>query len=71
MEITRVSRLSGKQHTLDLPITPAELDRWDAGGEYVQVVFPNLSPGQREFLMTGITPEEWAATFPEPADENG
>jgi len=37
--------------------------RWEAG-EYVQIVFPELSLEQREFLITGITPAEWDALFP-------
>ena len=58
MEITRVSPLSGKSHTMDLDITQAQIDRYSAG-EFVQVVFFNLSAGEREFIKTGITPEEW------------
>jgi hypothetical protein len=26
-------------------------------------VFPNLTPSQREFVMTGITDEEWEEAF--------
>ena len=29
-------------------------------GELIQNVFPDLSPDDREFLMTGVTAEEWA-----------
>ena len=62
MQIIRRSSLSGKMHTMDLPITQEELTRWDAG-ELVQNVFPYLTPSQREFLMTGVTEEEWEDTF--------
>ena len=34
----------------------------NAGG-LIQDAFPFLSPGEREFLMTGITPEEWDSIF--------
>ena len=30
------------------------------GCELIQNAMPNLSADEREFLMTGITPEEWA-----------
>lgn len=36
-----------------------------AAGTLVQNVFPGLSADDREFLMTGITPEEWDAAFGE------
>lgn len=28
-------------------------------GALVQVVFPEMSPDQREFLISGLTPEQW------------
>jgi len=31
----------------------------------VQVEFPNMSESDREFLMTGITPQEWNDIFKE------
>jgi hypothetical protein len=37
--------------------------KWQMSGEYVQDAFKDLSPEQREFLMTGITPKEWNDTF--------
>lgn len=65
MRIKRKSPFSGKVHEMDLPVTDEQLTRW-AAGELAQRVWPNLSPGQREFIMTGITPEEWDETFKEP-----
>ena len=64
MLIERTSMISGKTNSMELPITNAQLDRW-TGGELIQNVFPDLSVDQREFLMTGITPEEWDLTFGE------
>jgi len=34
-------------------------------GKFIQDAFNFLTPDEREFLMTGITPEEWAETFKE------
>jgi hypothetical protein len=31
--------------------------------QFIQVLFPNMSPEDREFLLTGITPEEWNNLF--------
>lgn len=64
MRITRRSRLSGKEHTLDLDITQEQIDQYQAG-TLLQDAFPNLSPEHREFFHTGITPEEWDAAFSE------
>jgi len=64
MEIIRKSPFSGVIHAMDLDVTQEQLDRFDNGrGEFVQVVFSHLSPGEREFIKTGITPEEWDAMF--------
>ena len=39
MMITKKSMFSGKANTMDLPVTRAQLDRWQ-GGELIQNVFP-------------------------------
>tara|TARA_R110002020_G_scaffold22920_12_gene76896 strand:+ start:1288 stop:1509 length:222 start_codon:yes stop_codon:yes gene_type:complete len=59
MLVSRVSQFSGISRTLDLPITQEQLDSW-MEGKLIQEAFPHLSADQREFLMTGSTPEEWA-----------
>lgn len=64
MELTRTSIATGKIHTMELPITPEQLEEW-RNGRLIQDVFPNLSKDQREFIMTGITAEEWDALFSE------
>lgn len=69
MKITRKSLFSGKEHTLDLPITPQQLDDWRSRRKLIQEAMPDLTPDQREFLMTGATPEEWANAFPAEDEE--
>ena len=64
MNITRKSPFSGNINTLDLDITQDQLDQWNNGG-LAQYVFPDLTPGEREFLMTGITDAEWNGVFEE------
>lgn len=34
------------------------LNEW-RNGKLIQEAFPMLSDNEREFIMTGITPEEW------------
>jgi hypothetical protein len=62
MMITKKSMFSGTAHTMELPVTQAQLDRWQ-GGELIQTVFPFLSVSEREFLMTGVTAAEWDHEF--------
>jgi hypothetical protein len=58
IKVTRRSVISGKVTTLDLPITREELDAY-LSGEDEDYLFPELAPPLREFIMSGITPEEW------------
>lgn len=62
MKVSRRSILSGEIVTMDLDVTQEELDRF-AAGEFAQRVWPHLSPGIREFLINGITPQEWEEQF--------
>jgi len=58
MLIERKSMFTGKINVMDLDVTYDELERW-MDGELIQKVFPHLTTDEREFLMTGTTPEEW------------
>jgi len=58
MIITRTSMFTGVTRSLDLPITEAQYRAWEEG-ELLQNAFPNLAPGLREFIKTGVTDEEW------------
>ena len=61
MEITRTSGLTGKTHTRFIPgLTEDAIKAWQAGA-FIQDAMPNISPDDREFIKTGITPEEWTA----------
>lgn len=62
MEITRNSRATGKVHTIDLPITQEQIDKYNSGA-LVQDAFPHLTADQREFIVSGATAEEWVNLF--------
>jgi len=64
MKVTRTSAFTGITRSLDLPITEADLLAWQ-NGMLIQDACPDLTADQREFVMTGITPEEWDAEFGE------
>lgn len=63
MLVTCLSPFSHTRNTIDLDVTAEQLARYENGEELIQNVFPNLLPEHREFIKTGITPEEWDATF--------
>lgn len=63
MRVTKRDPFSGKINTMDLNITEEEIDRWRDGSELIQNAFPHLTADQREFLMTGIMPDEWDKAF--------
>lgn len=68
MKVTAISQLSGKEATMDINITEDELYRVENRyhtNELIQNIVPNLTMEEREFLMTGITSEEWNNMFGE------
>jgi hypothetical protein len=56
MRIIRRSLVSGETNVMDLPVTQMQLQEWKNGG-LIQNVFPHLTPDEREFIQTGITPK--------------
>jgi len=64
MKITKTSILSGKTRTKEINVNQSQIDKWVAG-MLIQDAMPNVSVDEREFIKTGITPEEWAETFGE------
>jgi len=71
IQVTRLSVLTRKMNTMELPISQEHLDIYDTVGDIlVQDAFPNLDKEQREFLISGITPQEWNNTFGEEEDDD-
>lgn len=62
MLITKKSAFTGIEHTLEIPVTQAQLDLWNSGVS-IQNAMPNISAEDREFIKTGVTAQEWDDTF--------
>ena len=62
MLITRRSPFTGKVCHKELNTTQVQIDNWNRG-MLAQSAFPDLSAEDREFVMTGITGEEWDDAF--------
>jgi hypothetical protein len=65
MYIKRKSVISGIERTRSIPVNPDDYISWQAGLGSVQDLMPYLSGNDREFILSGITPEEWDEAFAE------
>ena len=64
MLIRKHSILTGELNEMDIPVTIEKFLAWGrARSLRIQQAFPGLDAGQREFLISGTTPEEWTAAF--------
>ena len=52
--------LTNKTHIREIDVTREQVENWQ-GGMLIQEAMPNLSVDDREFIMTGTTPDEWDA----------
>lgn len=68
MLITKRSILTNKEHTRDIPMTPEQYRAYLTGNLTIQNALPFLSDNDREFLLSGATPEEWDEEF---GDDDG
>lgn len=57
-DVTQVSPFSRKTHIMRIKMKQADLKAW-INGKTIQDALPYLTADEREFLMTGITAEEW------------
>ena len=69
MNITRISAFTNKVHTMDIDVTQEQLSSWESG-TLIQNAMPHLSADEREFIMTGVTPSEWAEAFGSSEEED-
>lgn len=52
------------QRAIDLGVPEAAIEEWLDGG-LIQNVMPWLSVDDREYILTGLSPEEWGKLFSE------
>ena len=63
MYIKRKSVISGIERTRSIPVNLDEYVAWQAGLGNIQDLMPYLNDNDREFILSGITPEEWDEAF--------
>lgn len=49
--------VTGKNYSVSFPIE--KLAEYESREKHIQDIFPDMTAEQREFLMTGLTPDEW------------
>lgn len=59
MLVTKTSKISGITRTKEIDVTEEQMRQWKEEKALIQVAMPDVSPSDREFIMSGITEEEW------------
>lgn len=63
MLIKRKSPVSDTINEMEIDVTEEQLNKWKFGGMLIQDALPDLTEYEREFIMTGITKDEWTELF--------
>jgi hypothetical protein len=67
MKIRKRSLISGKISEMNIDVNRDLYVMWESSPvetrPHVQNAFPMLTPDEREFILTGVTPEEWKDLF--------
>lgn len=69
MLIKRKSVITGVERTRNIPVNPDDMIAWEKGLGSIQDVMPYLNDNDREFILSGITAEEWDCAFSEEIEE--
>jgi len=48
---------------MEIAVTCSQIYDWEVEGMLIQQAMPNLTADEREFIKTGITPQEWDNMF--------
>ena len=64
MLIKRKSPVTGRTQAMEIAVTDQQIKEWE-NGALIQEVMPHLSPDEREFIISGCTPEDFTFLFPE------
>jgi len=65
VNVMRVSPLTGKTNIMQIDITLDQIHQWENGLGLIQDIMPNLTASEREFIMSGMTDDDWNEAFGE------
>jgi len=63
MYIKRKSVITGIERTRSIPVNPDDYIAYRAGVGNMQELMPYLTDEDQEFILSGITPDEWNEVF--------
>lgn len=69
LEVYRECRITGEEYSVEMMTDDFML--WRECGVLIQKALPYLNAEEREFLMTGINPTEWAEIWDRDFDDHG
>lgn len=69
MLIRRKSMFTGVERVREIGVDAEDYARWQLG-ENIQVAMPYLNAADREFILTGVTQDEWDAAFAEVKEDD-
>lgn len=61
VEFVRRNPFTGVVNSRTLLVDKDNLSRWENNEMLIQNAFPHLTPGEREFIKTGLTDDDWDA----------
>ena len=62
MKIKVLNRFTGNINEMEIAVTDEQIAKWKSG-MLIQNAMPDLTPTEREFMMTGMTVEEQKALY--------
>lgn len=65
MEIKRKSVITGVERVREIPVDPEDFAFWKSGYASINEIMPYLNDEDRQFILSGITKEEWGEAFKE------
>lgn len=65
MIVKRKSAISGIEHQKDIPVDPNDMMMWEYGAGNIDELMPYLTNTDRDFILSGITQNEWTEAFME------
>tara|TARA_B110000467_G_C18174034_1_gene396825 strand:- start:140 stop:343 length:204 start_codon:yes stop_codon:yes gene_type:complete len=58
MIIRRQSIITSNINSMNIAVTEEQIKKWQEG-MMIQDAMPDLTANEREFLINGVTPDEW------------
>jgi len=58
-EITKISPWTSLENTMTIVYDVEDMERWKSKNLDIQDVFHYLTEDEREFILTGLTKEDW------------